>query len=86
MTRQKYDDFEEDMSVIDSRERNKQLLQDFENIYNANCKISGRKLTNVQNTAIFISGNITRLLLPPRTHYADCLKRISNNMYVQIKK
>lgn len=79
-------DFEEDLSGIDSRERNKQLVKDFNELYIANCKRSGYKLTSVQNTAIFVSGNLTRLLLPPRTHHADCLKRVSADMYVQIKK
>lgn len=84
--RHKHEDFEEDEASIDSRERNKQLKQDFEELYIHNCERSGKKLTCVQNTTIFVSGNITRLLLPPRTHYADCLKRISENIYVQIKK
>ena len=79
-------DFEEDLAGIDSRIRNKELVQEFDCLYNQNCERAGRKLTPVQNTALFVSGTMTRLLLPPRTHHADCLKRVSADMYVQIKK
>lgn len=84
----KYKDvvFEEDEASIDSRERNQKLLQEFEDLYILNCKRTGKKLTSCQNTSIFVSGAVTRLLIPPRTHHADCLKRVSVNMYVQIKK
>lgn len=80
------DNFEEDESGIESRERNKALIQEFDIIYRLNCQRSGRSLTCVENTKIFMSGNITRLLLPPRTHHSDCLRRVSENIYVQIKK
>lgn len=86
LKRYNYDEFEEDLASIESRERNKELKKEFEEVYKTNCKISGRKLSTKQNTQIFVSGTITRLLLPPRTHHSDCLKRISANMYVQVKK
>lgn len=79
-------EFEEHEAGIESREKNKQLVKEFKDIYDANCERAGRKLTHVQNTALFVSGTMTRLLLPPRTHHADCLKRVSADMYVQIKK
>ena len=79
-------DFEEDLAVTESRFRNFELQQEFDEMYKLNCQISGKKLSCVENSKMFMSGSITRLLIPPRTHYADCLKRISNDMYVQIKK
>ena len=79
-------DFEEHEAGIESRERNKVLIQEFDCLYNRNCERVGKKLTNVQNTALFVSGTLTRLLMPPRTHHADCLRNVGNNMYVSIKK
>jgi len=79
-------DFEEDLAGIESRIRNKQLVEKFDELYNANCERAGKKLTNIQNTALFVDGSLTRLLMPPRTHYADCLRKVGNNMYVSIKK
>lgn len=86
MKRHNVVEFEEHPAGEDSRNRQKELIADFEEIYQQNCKNSNRKLTNTQNTALFIAGTMTRLLLPPRTHHADCVKRVGNNMYVQIKK
>ena len=86
MKRQKYDNFEEDMSYTESKTRNEKLKSEFEKMYKMNCSRSGKVLSNLENSKMFMSGSITRLLLPPRTHYADCLKRVSNDLYVQIKK
>lgn len=78
--------FEENESSVESRERNISLRAEFQRIFESNCLKTGRKLTHVENTRIFTAGSITRLLLPPRTHHADLCKRISENLYVTIKK
>jgi len=79
-------EFEEHPAGEESRERQQKLIAEFEAIYQLNCSNSNKKLTNSQNTALFIAGSMTRLLLPPRTHHADCVKRVSANLYVAIKK
>jgi len=78
-------DFEEHEAGIESMEKNRAIVQEFDEIYKHNCERAGKKLTPSQNTALFIDGTLTRLLVPPRTHYADCLRRIGQNMYVSIK-
>lgn len=77
---------EDDPAAEDSRAKNLALIAEFERVYNANCKRNNRQLTCVQNTALFVNGTITRLIYPPRTHYADCIRRVGFNMYVSIKK
>lgn len=62
-----------------------ELIKSFREIYEKNCNTNKKTLTSSQNTAIFLSGSLTRLIYPPRTHHADNVKRISREMYVQIK-
>lgn len=78
--------FEEHPVSEESRNKNIALIAEFEEQFCLNCQKQNRYLTNVQNTALFVAGSITRLLWPPRTHYADYIKRVSQNMYVQVKK
>ena len=69
--------FEEHEAGVYSREKNLDLIIEFDKMYIRNCKRTGKVLTNAQNTAMFISGSITRLIHFPVTHHADSLKRIS---------
>ena len=80
--------FEESEAGIDSRNRNIKLIIEFEKAYLLNCKKAGYVLTNTQNTKIFLSGVITRLIHSPVTHHAGSLKRISedSDLYVAQQK
>jgi len=77
--------FEEDPACFYSRERNNNLITEFNRIYKENCKRNGIELSNVQNTGMFLSGSVTRLIWPPKTHHAENLRRVSNDMYVALK-
>ena len=77
--------FEEDPACFYSRERNNQIKEEFDEVFCANCERNGQDLTNSQNTAMFLSGSVTRLIWPPKTHHAAHLKRISGDMYVVTK-
>lgn len=72
------------MACTDSTQRQKELIDSFNELYKMNCHRAGKKLSCVENTKMFMSGSITRLLIPPRTHYADCLRRVSADLYVNV--
>ena len=77
---------EDDPAAEESRVKNQELIEEFHKIYVINCRKNNRQLTHSQNTSLFVNRSLTRLIYPPRTHYADCIRRVGFNMYVSIKK